>query len=188
MAIYFNNPFFSISNHEVYLDVGAYDGDTIRDFIDTTKGQFNKIMAIEPEKKSFAKLRAYVQSTGMKNIEIYDNGCWNENGNLKLELNEESSGISNQGTESIVVKRIDDQFAKEDITLIKINFLYGVTETLSGAKNVLKNLKPNLAITVGFDEWGLIKIPQIIKSLNPDYKLHLRYASPMPARLILFAH
>ena len=60
-------------------------------------------------------------------------------------------------------------------------------ESLEGAENILREQKPKLAITVGFDEWGIIKIPQIIKKINSDYKIYLRYGAPMPARLILFA-
>ena len=71
--------------------------------------------------------------------------------------------------------------------MIKINFLNGVGETLQGAERILREQKPKLAITVGFDEWGVMKIPRIIKRINSDYKIYLRYETPMPARLILFA-
>ncbi len=187
LASYFSNPFFQISDHEIYLDVGAYNGDSIREFVKSTDGKYRKIYALEPENKSFRDLSEYIKKSGLKNVEVYDNGCWNENTTLKFQLNAESSSVCDDGI-NIKVKRIDEQFDNMGITLIKINFLYGALETIEGAESILKELKPNLVVTVGFDEWGLINIPKAIKRINPNYKLSLRYASPMPARLLLFAY
>ena len=83
---------------------------------------------------------------------------------------------------------MDDLLSGNDVTIIKINFLNGVCETLDGAANIIKKQMPKLVIMVGFDEWGLIKIPKKVKELNSNYKISLRYASAMPARLILFAY
>ena len=55
-------------------------------------------------------------------------------------------------------------------------------------EKILKEKKPKIMIMVGFDEWSLIKLPRLIKLINKEYKLSLRYASAMPARLILFAY
>ena len=48
-------------------------------------------------------------------------------------------------------------------SIIKINFLNGVKETLQGTEKLIQKCHPKIIITVGFDEWGLIDIPQIIK-------------------------
>ncbi|WP_022759225.1 hypothetical protein [Butyrivibrio fibrisolvens] len=186
-ASYFSNPFFQINDHEVYLDVGAYNGDSIREFVKSVNGRYQKIYALEPEVNSFSELSGYIKKCGLKNVEAYNNGCWNEDTTLSFQLNAESSSVCNDGI-SIKVKRIDEQFNHYGISLIKINFLHGVLETIEGAEGILKELKPNMVVTVGFDEWGLITIPKTIKRINPDYKLSLRYASPMPARLLLFAY
>ncbi len=184
---YFRNPFFELKDHEVYLDVGAFDGDTIREFLsaDWNEKKWEKIIAIEPEALSRNKLERYVNSLSLDNIVTYSNGCWDKEDTLLFNISDESSSIDDHGVK-LEVKRIDEQFINDGVTLIKINYLNGVVETLKGAEKVLKMNKPNLAITVGFDEWGIIHIPQIIKKINPSYKLGLRYASPMPARLILF--
>lgn len=184
---YFDNPFFKVSDHEVYLDVGAYDGDTLKEFLGVVDNKFDKIIAIEPEMESYTKLSEYVKQINLKNIECYNNCCSDDNKELMFSLDKESSSL---GSEGIIVKayRIDEQFSHEKISLIKINFLIGVEETLIGASKILKTLKPNLAITVGFDEKAIMNIPKLIKEMNHDYKLSLRFASPMPARLILFAY
>ena len=184
---YFHNPFYDVTDHEAYLDVGAYDGDTIREFVEAAGGNYQKIIAIEPEPDSYQKLERYVVSSQLSNVDLYKNGCWDRTGTLYFVRDQESSRIGDEG-DALPVQRLDEQFWDEAVTLVKINFLSGVVETLKGATEILQNRRPKLAITVGFDEWGIIRIPQTIQEINPDYRFGLRYASPMPARLILFCY
>lgn len=193
---YFDNPFFSVSDKEVYCDVGAYNGDTVKEFLKITNNRYERIIAIEPEEDSYRKLVEYIKKIGLHNIDTYMNACWNEDTELQFRLSEESSSINNSKdcysntemkTVLIEAKKIDNQFKNQRISLIKINYLQGVKECLLGAEETLKANKPKLAITVGFDEWGLIDLPQTVMNINNKYKLGLRYASPMPARLILYA-
>lgn len=186
-ASYFENPFFKIGDEENLVDVGAYDGDTIREFLQVTN-TYNKIHAIEPEHQSFLELKKYVEKQKMKDIELYQCGCWNSNTVLHFREDEESSRIEMCGKEELKVYKLDDLLQGQEASIIKINFLNGVCETLDGASYMIRYQKPKLIIMVGFDEWGLIKIPKKIKELNPNYKVALRYASAMPARLTLFAY
>jgi len=45
------------NNHDYFLlDLGAYDGDTLEQFVEMTKGVFNKIISFEPTPKTFEML------------------------------------------------------------------------------------------------------------------------------------
>ena len=186
-ATYFENSLFDIGNNEYLVDVGAYVGDTINEFVKKER-MYKKIAAIEPDYKSVEKLKEYIKNYNINNVDIYEMGCWCENTELAFGEDEESSGISKEGTLQIKVMKLDDMLKNEDISIIKINYLYGVEECIMGAQQILKKKRPKLMIMVGFDEWALIKIPTLIKSINQEYKLALRFASAMPARLILFAY
>lgn len=186
-ASYFENPFFEIGDKENFVDVGAYNGDTIREFLQT-KNSYNKIHAIEPEQQSYSELKEYVINRKLMDIELYQCGCWNSNTVLHFQKDEESSRLEMYGEEELKVYKLDDLLQGQTVSIIKINYLNGVCETLDGSYNIIRQQKPKLIIMVGFDEWGLIKIPQKIKELNPNYKVALRYASAMPARLTLFAY
>lgn len=186
-ATYFDNPFFEIKDNEYLVDVGAYTGDTIREFVGKHK-KYRKIAAIEPDQKSAEELKKYILLQKLANIDVYELGCWNENTYLSFGVDEESSSISCKGTTTIKVMKLDDLLCDKDVSLIKINYLHGVEECIKGAEKILKEKKPKIMIMVGFDEWSLIKLPRLIKLINKEYKLSLRYASAMPARLILFAY
>ncbi len=190
---YFVNPFFTVGADDVYLDVGAYNGDTIREFVESSGGKYRKILAMEPEPGNFALLKKYVESSGLHDVEIFRNGCSDKNGVANLTSGGFSESFSidsaDDGGNEIAVRRIDEQFAHEDVTVIKINFRTAVIETLRGAEKILQTGKTKLVITIGIlDNTGLIDIPQAIKQINPNIKLSLRYAAPVPARLLLFGY
>lgn len=72
-----------LNDSESIVDLGAYDGDTIREFTAYTKGKYNKIIALEPDAKSYKKL---IKNTAeMKNLETYNMGAWNEKDTLILQ-------------------------------------------------------------------------------------------------------
>lgn len=47
-----------IGRNEIYADLGAYDGDTIQEFVDITGG-YAHVIAVEPDRKNFRKLEQY---------------------------------------------------------------------------------------------------------------------------------
>ena len=185
-ASYFNNSFFQMEDNEDYVDVGAYDGDTIREFLQAVSS-YSHIYALEPEEDSYQKLVKYGNEHKLKNIQYFPYGSWNEDTVISFAQNQESSGIDIDGQKKLQVYKLDTLLKGRKVTLVKINFLNGVEETLQGATDILREQKPKLAITVGFDQWGIIRIPQTIKRINSYYKIYFRYAASMPARLILYA-
>ena len=43
----------SLGMNEAFIDIGAYDGDTVRQFFNITRGKYDCIWAFEPDPKSF---------------------------------------------------------------------------------------------------------------------------------------
>lgn len=188
---YFNNPCFELREDEVYVDIGAYTGDSVELFLKESGGHYKKIYAYEPEEENYTLLKKLVGNKHLKNVVCEQMGTWNKKEKLSFDLDEESSSISLatpkvQSTE-INVDALDSMLGDEEVTLIKINFLSGIRETIEGMKHILIQHKPRLVITVGFDEYALLSIPMLIKEINPEYRIYLRFAAAMPARLLLFA-
>ena len=53
---------FRLGAREVYVDCGAYDGDTIRDFLSRQRDAFERIVAFEPDPRNYLKLQAQVDA------------------------------------------------------------------------------------------------------------------------------
>lgn len=59
---------FSWSDRERYVDLGAYNGDTLREFLALTDGHYEHMDAVEPDPKNFKKLRAFVEPSRSANV------------------------------------------------------------------------------------------------------------------------
>lgn len=182
---YFNNDVFKVNVNEVLMDIGAFDGDTIRLFLKESGGCYKYIYALEPDKVNRRMLEKYIQKNVLPNVTIAGKIPWKEKGELHFVMSENrqlSSLIFNGNGRmegmgnGILAEPLDEMFQYiENITLIKINYLEGVKEALEGARNILKEHKPKLAVSVGFDCNNIRSIPLLIKEINPDYRLYLRY-------------
>lgn len=182
---YFNNEIFKVNNNEVFMDIGAYEGDTICLFMKENEGQYNHIYAIEPDNISRKNLEDYICAQSWKRVTISEVIPWKESGKLYFITNENRQlsrlifskagridGVGNY----IKAVPLDKMFQyKENVTLIKMNYLDGVKEALEGAENILNKHKPKLAISVGFDCKSIREIPILIKKINPSYNLYLRF-------------
>lgn len=192
-ANFFNNDIFQVGEEEVLLDVGAYDGDTIRLFLRENRGKYKSIYAVEPDDINRRRLEKYVGDARLRDVYTTGKGAWNKSDKLYFSSNSEQiCGVVTEKTslvnaESIIVEPLDALFEyQNNVTMLKINYFEGVKEALQGAENILKIHKPKLAVTVGFDCRNIRYIPRLIKEINPDYKLYLRYNHGMLSSLVLY--
>jgi hypothetical protein len=63
---YFDKEVINISDDEVFIDCGGYNGDTIASFLKFTNGKFKHIYSYEPEEINFKKLNDYISSLESK--------------------------------------------------------------------------------------------------------------------------
>lgn len=191
---YFLNDVFQVTDHEKYLDVGAYTGDTIEDFLRVSGGQYEAIIGIEADTANFRVLRNRLDKLQLSDIKVFNVGTWKKSGTLALRgvaeaasVCEVEAGESGENGETIRVVALDELLQNETrITVVKVNFLTGVLETLQGAGHLLQRNRPTIIVTVGFNESALAEIPPYLRSVLPDYRFYLRFCQSMPGRLVLY--
>ena len=66
----------SLGGNETYADLGAYNGDTITEFLEVTGGQFNKIFAMEPDGKNYAKMKRIHYKLSPYDFRTVNAGAW----------------------------------------------------------------------------------------------------------------
>ncbi len=171
---YFDKDIISLSENEVYVDCGAYDGDTILSFIDNLKSDVTNICiyAFEADSSNVDKMK--INLCGLKNVEIISKGVYDYTGTLFFS-NEGTDGshIDDNG-EKIEVTTIDEVVRDSNVTFIKMDIEGSELKALKGAKKTIKRCRPKLAICVYHKVDDLITIPQYIQNLNPDYRLFFR--------------
>lgn len=187
---YFDNDIWELKK-EVYVDCGAYNGDTITMFIDAVLGRYKSIYAFEPDHRFFCKMKERMKPYDDDRIHLFEKGLWNKNTFLNFLSDEEQSGYAVEASISddehtIAVCKLDD-IIKDDVTLIKINMSGSNRECIEGARRIIRDCHPKIAITVGLTKERLYQIPVLLKQINPNYDLFLRFNESMPSRICLYA-
>ena len=178
------------SKDEILIDCGAYNGDTIEQYLDFTDSNYKKIYAFEPGKEIIEVLKKNVSS--YKNIEIVNKGVWNENTFLIFEDSGETSHIDNkEGENTVEVTTIDTVVQSDErITFIKMDIEGSELEALQGAVETIKRDMPKLAICCYHKKDDIIELFTFVKNCeNSEYRynIYLRQHSNSAYETVLYA-
>lgn len=185
---YFSNEYYPITKDEVLFDCGAFDGDSIKKFEFFSKGEYKKIVAFEPDTINFNKLKLSIDKN---NIECYNTAVGAYNGFVSFSLQGNSSSLICEecGLNDAKVKICKlDNFIEERPTLIKMDIEGAELECLKGAQEIIKSLKPKLAVCIYHKPLDFYEIPIFLKSLVPEYKFKIRHHAPTINETVLYAY
>ena len=166
---------FSILNlgeSESFLDLGAYRGDTIEEFLHYAKS-YKKIVAVEPDARTFKKLQLNCEK--LENCTTLNNAIWSENCTLTFDGNKgRGASTQSQGEEksAICVDYITEKYG--DFSYINIDIEGAESKMFEGAINTLKS-KPKLCMAVYHKSEDIFSLVNKIKEMNSDYKIYLRH-------------
>ena len=73
---FFDSELISKRDDHIFVDVGAYTGDTIMRFLLFCSGHYDRIIGFEPDSGNYAAARAFIRFCRMPNIEIRNCGLW----------------------------------------------------------------------------------------------------------------
>ncbi|BCZ48620.1 hypothetical protein psyc5s11_46870 [Clostridium gelidum] len=175
---YFDTEFFIYTDNEIFIDCGAYDGDSTVEFF-LTMHQLNlknsKVYAFEPDRENYDNFLKTIENYNLNNVKIFNYGVGNDNYNISME---QIQNCRNNNEEyEIKICKIDDIVKNEPITFIKMDIEGFELDALKGAENTIKNNKPKLAISIYHNSQDLYEIPLYLKSIVPEYKFFVRHHS-----------
>lgn len=177
--------FLHLSDDEVFVDIGAFDGDTILAFINKTQGKYTKIYAFEPDKNNIKKIEK--NTSKFSNIKIIEKGCFSCKKTLSFQDGMgESSSVSSQGNVKIDVDAVDN-IISEKVTFIKMDIEGSELEALKGAHKTICSNLPRLAVSLYHRSDDFLSIPQYIYGMNNSYKFYLRHYGSFCTELVLYA-
>lgn len=175
----FNN-ILKLTPNENYIDLGAYRGDTIDGLIKYSGG-YNKIIAVEPDTKTFKKLNEHIEN--MENVISYQKTIWKKDTTLLFSKNGgRNSTIRELSKNSIPIEAICiDTLAKDFVpTYIKADVEGAEKQALAGGINTISKYKPKLNFAVYHTFEDLFDLILIINSINSEYKFYLRHHKYIP--------
>lgn len=184
---YFPSDIVKMSDHESFVDIGAFNGDTVKDFIERTQGKFDNIFSFEVDHINFNLLQANVKHMpDHDRIMIFNMGIWDSECDITYSIGNSQSTIGTGEGQGHVVP-LDDILEHEKVTFIKMDIEGAEPHALRGAKNIITAQKPQLAICIYHDFKHLWEIPLYLKELVPEYKIYLRHHTNLEYETVCYA-
>ena len=172
------NDFLKLTDNESYLDLGAYRGDTVEEFLNHTGNKYCKIIAVEPDLKNSKKMAEKLSY--LENFTIINKAISCKTGVVNFSSSAgRNSSVNTKGKE-IECTCVDDICKDISISYIKADIEGEETNMLCGAENTINQFKPKLNIALYHRSSDIFEIPILVNKLNPDYKLEIRHHPYIP--------
>lgn len=215
---YFYSGLFELGDNEVFVDAGAYKGDTAQNFIHAVQGRFRHIHSFEPDSQNFQVLEAYRNThygTPLYDqLSCYPAGLWDKSTQLyfnaaghygshilfhHLQEGADSLGSrpadnpmtvlssspkdasapldpahAQQALVAVDVVALDDT-VEGPVTLLKMDIEGSEFPAIKGARRILQQHKPKLAIAVYHMPNDMTDIIGFVQSLDLGYRLGMRH-------------
>lgn len=198
---FFDEDLFEMSKGEIYVDVGAYTGDTLLQFLEFCRGKYKKIYAFEPDKGNYLSLQKFVKYGAIENIETFNIGGWNEPGEREFFTTTKNENVNYdspnlyQNISTEITKNEMEKCKKEDAvatsymirldsvdnvikdykaTIIKINALAADLPILMGCKKTILMSTPIIVMEYGVRPEYMTKELIWLSELDVGYKFYMR--------------
>ncbi|MDR1674657.1 MAG: FkbM family methyltransferase [Oscillospiraceae bacterium] len=171
----------TLSEDEVFADLGAYNGDTVKEFAECTHGRYEKIYAAEPDVKSFRKLCRNTES--MRDIVLINKAAWSISGKVPFDAQSgRQSAVSAGGNNEVDTLAVDELLKEGTVpSLIKIDVEGSELQAIWGASKTIAEHTPKMTVALYHRNEDIFALPLLIKSMNPSYKFHITHSPCIPA-------
>ncbi len=174
-------------------DLGAYNGDTVRELIARSRGSVQHIYAMEPDARNYQKLQAYAAGETRCHVEAIHAGAWSErttllfdkSGNRNASFDRNRSAvleIKNTKVTEVRADTLDHVLQGKAVQYIKYDVEGSEREALIGSRKTLTQYAPTLLVSLYHRNEDLFALPLQIQEHFPHYHgYYLRRARGIPA-------
>lgn len=166
---------------EVFVDLGAYNGDTALEFSNECEKAgitYKSIYAFEPNAKNYRKLGVNTQA--LHDINAINACAWNVDTELRFTKGEGRMTKEDPNGEIVIAARSVDSVVEEPVTLIKLDVEGSEREAIEGASKKISS-GANIICALYHRNEDMFAIPIQILKLNPNMKIYVRHQLYIPA-------
>jgi FkbM family methyltransferase len=170
------------------VDGGAYTGDTLKSLLQHGY-RFKAFYAFEPDLENFRQLRDAVSSLPPEaECSLWPCGVWSSTSRRTFsEDGGSSSKLSETGAAHVPVVALDDVLHGQPVNLIKMDIEGAEADALQGARRLIQEYRPGLAICLYHYPHHLWSIPLWVAELKLGYSLFCRTYAQSTFETVLYA-
>lgn len=174
---------FEAGENEVFVDCGCFDGGTCFRFAGWCgrKG-YEHIYTFEADPANQVNCKKLLANLG--NCELFPYGVAEKNEKVyfasrafedsSIISQEEAEKMNFEGVTTIETISLDEVLKGKRITFLKMDIEGAEYGALLGAKNLIKENRPRMAISIYHKFEDFITIPNLILEMNPEYEITFR--------------
>jgi FkbM family methyltransferase len=170
---YFPEGVFLLGRNEVFIDCGAYDGDTIRELRRKTADHFERIVAFEPDPRNFAALQSGVDGDHRITLLPYATAARRETQRF-ADGGGEASRVSPNGGITIETVTLDEMLSGVAPTYMKFDIEGSELDALEGGRETIRRHRPKMAVCLYHLPDHLWSIPLRLNELLPNSLFTMR--------------
>lgn len=162
---------------EVFVDAGAFTGDTLASFLGLTNGRFREYVAVEPDAANLVRLQAVAGAD--QRIACVQAGLGDTTSESRLlgtGIDARLATAGEAGGVAVPIVSLDDYFGdRRAPTFVKMDVEGAERDALNGGRRLLRSARPFLAISAYHHPADLWRIPIQIEGLVRDCDFRLRH-------------
>lgn len=171
-------------NNGHYVDIGAYNGDTIREYLSFV-GSFSRITAFEPDFKNFLKLQKYAEESGIDTTHFYNLAAWDKDETLTFYSRSgrnSASTTSHKNVKSVEIKADTvDKYIDIPADYINIDAEGSDRKVLLGLSETIRKYNPKISCAIYHRNEDFFDIPMLLLELYGGCNLYVRHFKYFPA-------
>jgi FkbM family methyltransferase len=181
----------ALPNDVVFIDGGAYDGDTLRRFLARQDTEFGGAVVVEPDPQNAQRLQEYVATLPIgtrERIEVRQAAIAATRSVAEFaSTGDMSAALRPGGTTLVETILLQDLIDRDGAVFVKLDVEGAESDVLSAAGLVLKRRQPLIAAAVYHLPEDVWRIPLFLRDLDVGYRLFLRTHGPDGGDLICYA-
>lgn len=184
-----------MTDSEVFIDCGAYTGDTLEEFKKQTNNVFKSAYLFEMDDEIFQRLtkNPNVNDSRIRCIQagVSDRDCeitYRKDGCPSYAIQMESAENTGRAKLKCIDGLVENGVIQDPITFVKMDIEGAEIDALRGMEKTMQRDRPKLAICVYHRPDDLWEIPLYIKSIVPQYEFVLRHHAFLNCDTVLYAY
>ena len=173
---YWQGDVVRLKQNAVFVDAGAFDGDTFAQFVEFCGGKFRAAYLFEPDRGNLLSLQKRLSAMPeaiRDRVHVLPSAVAEDTYDVSFHGGSGPSSAPGAGREVVHCVSLDHALP-EPPDLIKYDIEGFELLALNGTRLIIKEHQPTLAVCAYHIQDHIWQIPLLIKSIHPGYRFYLR--------------
>ncbi len=183
-----------LKSDEVFVDCGAFDGDSVVAFLKRSGGSLKGVVAIEADPRNADRLRESMSRLPKEvaaKVTVIQAAVGAKDGIVRFAVTgtaaSHTDAAAGQGTFEVPCRTLDGLLAGRNPSYIKMDIEGAEPSAVEGCRQVIQQDAPVLAICLYHRQSDLWEIPLQIRAMTDRYSFFLRRYSDYCWEQVLYA-